>query len=157
FAEAFAPCGFRLNAFYPAYGLAESTLKVTGGRRSDGPVFIALDGAALENNLAIEVSASDEKGRSLVSAGATACGTKVVIADPDSEVLCTPIEIGEVWVSGPGVAQGYWNREKETESAFRAFLKDTGEGPFLRTGDLGFLKDGELFITGRIKDLIIIR
>jgi amino acid adenylation domain-containing protein len=157
FAEAFAPCGFHLNAFYPAYGLAEATLKVTGGRRAGGPVFIALDDAALERNSAIEISAAAEKGRSLVGAGSMACGTKVVIADPDSAVLCGPAEIGEVWVSGPGVARGYWNREEETESAFRAFLKDTGEGPFLRSGDLGFLKDGELFITGRIKDLIIIR
>jgi amino acid adenylation domain-containing protein len=157
FAEAFAPCGFRFNAFYPAYGLAEATLKVTGGRRSDGPVFIALDGAGLEKNLAIEISQADEKGRSLVSAGATACGTKIIIVNPDLEVLCDSTEIGEVWVSGPGVARGYWNREADTERAFQAFLKDTGEGPFLRTGDLGFVKDGELFITGRIKDLIIIR
>jgi amino acid adenylation domain-containing protein/FkbM family methyltransferase len=157
FAEAFAPCGFRLNAFYPAYGLAEATLKVTGGRRGNPPVFITLDAAALEKNKVVEQAASTAKVRSLVGAGAPACDTTVVLARPDSGERCAPDEVGEIWVSGPGVAQGYWNRKDETEKVFRAFLKDTGRGPFLRTGDTGFERNGELFITGRIKDLIIIR
>ncbi|HEX8090548.1 MAG TPA: condensation domain-containing protein, partial [Blastocatellia bacterium] len=157
FAEAFAPCGFRLNAFYPAYGLAEATLKVTGGRRGSAPVFITLDAAALEKNMVVEQSAATAKVRSLVGAGVPACDTTVVLAHPDSGERCGPDEVGEIWVSGPGVAQGYWNRKDETEKVFRAFLKATGEGPFLRTGDIGFERDGELFITGRIKDLIIIR
>lgn len=157
FAEAFAPCGFRLNAFYPAYGLAEATLKVTGGRRMSRPVFITLDAAALERNLVAESSTDQPKARSLVGAGTAGCETRIVIANPHSNTHCDASEIGEIWVSGPGVAQGYWNREEETKEVFRAFLEDTGEGPFLRTGDLGFAKDGALFITGRIKDMIIIR
>jgi acyl-CoA synthetase (AMP-forming)/AMP-acid ligase II len=81
---------------------------------------------------------------------------KIIIVDPESLRALSPGQVGEVWVSGPSVAQGYWNRVAETEHTFKAFLADTGEGPFLRTGDLGFLLDGELFLTGRLKDLIII-
>jgi acyl-CoA synthetase (AMP-forming)/AMP-acid ligase II len=80
----------------------------------------------------------------------------IAIVDPDALVQCPDGEVGEIWVSGPSVAQGYWNQAQETEHTFQASLADTGEGPFLRTGDLGFLKDGELYITGRLKDLIII-
>jgi acyl-CoA synthetase (AMP-forming)/AMP-acid ligase II len=81
---------------------------------------------------------------------------EIVIVDPQSLTRCSPGQEGEIWVSGPSVARGYWNKPDETGYVFRAHLADTGEGPFLRTGDLGFLKKGELFITGRIKDLIII-
>src|SRR5262249_1181839 len=81
---------------------------------------------------------------------------EVLIADPVSLTRCLPQQVGEIWVSSPCVAQGYWNRSEETEQTFRAYLADSGKGPFLRTGDLGFLHDGELFITGRLKDLIII-
>src|SRR5438105_2482279 len=76
------------------------------------------------------------------------------VVDPDDCTLCPPGHVGEIWVAGPSVAQGYWNQPEETERTFRARLADTGEGPFLRTGDLGVLRDGELFVTGRIKDLI---
>ena len=82
---------------------------------------------------------------------------RIVIADPNRLTRMPADQVGEIWVSGPSVAQGYWNRADETEQTFRAYLQDTGEGPFLRTGDLGFMHDGELFITGRLKDLIIIR
>src|SRR5229473_7273167 len=82
--------------------------------------------------------------------------TQIVIVDPESRTRCASDVVGEIWVSGQTIAHGYWNRTQETEHTFRAFLKDTGEGPFLRTGDLGFLRDGELFVTGRLKDLIII-
>jgi 8-amino-7-oxononanoate synthase len=82
---------------------------------------------------------------------------RIVNADQHTFTTVPGDQVGEVWVAGPSVAQGYWNRREETERTFRAYLADSGEGPFLRTGDLGFLKDGELFITGRIKDLIIIR
>ncbi|MEW6737025.1 MAG: beta-ketoacyl synthase N-terminal-like domain-containing protein, partial [Acidobacteriota bacterium] len=81
---------------------------------------------------------------------------KIVIVDPETLSGCEPDLIGEIWVSGPSVAQGYWNRPEDTASTFHAYLAETGEGPFLRTGDLGFLRDGELFVTGRLKDLIII-
>ncbi len=92
-----------------------------------------------------------------VSCGRVIPEQKVVITNPETLKSCQPNEIGEIWVSGLSVGQGYWNRQQETEETFHAYLSDTGEGPFLRTGDLGFLQDGELFITGRAKDLIIIR
>lgn len=137
FVSAFGPCGFRRKAFYPAYGLAEATLKVSGGRRGVGPVYRTVE------------------SRTLVGCGRATLGTEVVIVNPESLHLCKPEEVGEVWVSGPGVAAGYWNRPEETENTFHARL--AGKGRFLRTGDLGFVHDGELFITGRLKDLIIIR
>jgi len=92
-----------------------------------------------------------------VSCGQSHPDQAVVIVDPDSLTQCPPDRVGEIWVAGSSVAQGYWNRPAETEHTFRAYLADTGEGPFLRTGDLGFLRAGELFVTGRLKDLIIIR
>jgi len=82
--------------------------------------------------------------------------TRIVIVDPESLTARAPDAVGEIWVSGPGVTKGYWNKPEETERTCRAYLAESGEGPFLRTGDLGFLKDGELFVTGRLKDLIII-
>ncbi|MCA1565806.1 MAG: AMP-binding protein, partial [Acidobacteria bacterium] len=157
FAEGFAPCGFKLSAFYPAYGLAEATLKVTGGRKNSAPVFFTADASSLEKNLAVEASSQATDARSVVGSGEAACGTHIIIANPKSRRRCASNEVGEVWVSGPGVTRGYWNRPEENEEIFRAHLNDTGEGPFLRTGDLGFIRNGELFITGRIKDLIIIR
>jgi len=84
-------------------------------------------------------------------------GHRIAIVDPDTCCLQPDDEVGEIWVSGPSVAQGYWNRLEETEHTFRAYLAGSREGPFLRTGDLGFLRGGELVVTGRIKDLIIIR
>ena len=155
FAEIFAPCGFRPSAFYPSYGLAEATLLVSGGSLRD-EMFRTIQVTALEQNRIVEACAKDQNVRTLVSSGHALHDTKIVIADPDALTACAPDQIGEIWVSSPSVTQGYWNRAEDTERACRAYLKDTGEGPFLRTGDLGFLKDGELFVTGRLKDLIIV-
>jgi len=157
FAKAFAVCGFRPSSFYPAYGLAEATLKVCGGHPNDAPVICNLQASALEQNRIIEAATSDEDTRPLVSSGQAALETEVRIVHAETRVSCAPDEVGEIWVSGPGVTQGYWQRPEETEQTFRAYLPETGEGPFLRTGDLGFVKDGSLFVTGRLKELIIIR
>ena len=101
--------------------------------------------------------APDSRMCGRLSAAATPCTIPGLSSlDPESLTACAPDQVGEIWVSGPSVTQGYWNRPEETERACRAHLKDTGEGPFLRTGDLGFMQDGELFVTGRLKDLIII-
>lgn len=158
FAASFEECGFRPDAFYPAYGLAEATLKVAGGKGARPPVIRKLESAALEENLLVEASAANDPQnvRTLVSSGRLDLGTRVAIVEPASLTECANGRVGEVWVSGGGVAQGYWNRPELSEQTFRAHLSDTGDGPFLRTGDLGFIKDGELFITGRLKDLIII-
>lgn len=155
FAATFASCGFRSRAFHPSYGLAEATLLVSGGSLRD-EMFCALDVAAFENNRVVEAGAQQQNVRTLVSSGHALHDTRIVIAHPETLTACAPDQVGEIWVSGPSVTQGYWNRPEDTERACRAYLKDTGEGPFLRTGDLGFLKDGELFVTGRLKDLIII-
>ena len=156
FAEAFAPCGFLPRFFYPCYGLAEATLMVSGGLLKDEPVFCTTQVAALEQNRAVEAAAQQPKVRTLVGCGGALLDTKIVIVHPESLTQCAPDEVGEIWVSSPSVAQGYWNQPEETERTFHAYLADTGEGPFLRTGDLGFLQAGELFVTGRLKDLIII-
>jgi acyl-CoA synthetase (AMP-forming)/AMP-acid ligase II len=155
FAAAFAPCGFHPRAFHPCYGLAEATLVVSGGSLRDETIR-TIQVAAFEQNRVVEAGPQDQNVRTLVGSGHTLQDTKIVIADPESLTACAPDQVGEIWVSGPSVTRGYWNRPEETERACRAYLKDTGEGPFLRTGDLGFLKDGELFVTGRLKDLIII-
>jgi len=157
FYEKFACCGFRREAFYPCYGMAETTLMVTGGVKAASPVIKTVQGAALEQNRVLEVGAEASEVRLLVGCGQTLPKQKIVIANPETLTHCQPDEIGEIWVSGSSIGYGYWNRPEETEHTFRAYLSDTGEGPFLRTGDLGFLHDGELFITGRAKDLIIIR
>ena len=156
FAATFASCGFRREAFYPCYGLAEATLFSSGGMKAAPPVTFTLQRAALERHQVVAAPERGEGTQTLVGNGKTLGDQKMVIVDPESQTKCLPNEVGEIWISGKSVAQGYWNRPEDTNRTFRAYLSDTGEGPFLRTGDLGFLKDGEVFITGRIKDLIII-
>lgn len=157
FAEMFEPCGFRREAFYPCYGLAEATLIVSGGFKAEAPVVRSFDAKALENRKVVDVPAMDEGARRLVGSGRKLPDEQIVIAHPETMTRCQPGEVGEIWVSNPGVAQGYWQRPVETEEVFHARLRDTNEGPFLRTGDLGFFQDGELYVAGRLKDLIIIR
>src|SRR6185369_10621583 len=157
FAETFAACGFRPEAFQPCYGLAEATLLVTGKHRSELAAVKGFEQRALEQNLLREVAPEDEQARVLVSNGAPPSEQQVRIVNPETLIECASDEVGEVWVSGSSVTRGYWNRPEETRQTFGAYLADTGEGPFLRTGDMGFLRDAELFITGRLKDLVIIR
>jgi acyl-CoA synthetase (AMP-forming)/AMP-acid ligase II len=161
FAETFTPYGFDLTSFCPGYGLAEATLKVTTVRKKDMPVFYKVQAEALGQNRVVEAtehsSEQQQKVQTLVGCGRTEIDTKILIVHPERLTTCAFFEVGEIWVSGLTVAQGYWRRTEETEQTFRAYLADTKEGPFLRTGDLGFLKDGELFVTGRLKDVIIIR
>jgi acyl-CoA synthetase (AMP-forming)/AMP-acid ligase II len=154
FAAAFEPCGFRAQAFYPCYGMAETTLLVSGGLKTDPPVFLHVNEAALEQNRVVVDIAGKQGVRTIVGCG-QAWSNQVFIVDPESLTQCTSGQVGEIWVSSPSVAGGYWNQPVETEQSFHAYLGD--RGPFLRTGDLGFLQDGELFVTGRIKDVIIIR
>jgi 8-amino-7-oxononanoate synthase len=156
FTAAFAECGFRREAFYPCYGLAEATLIVTGGYKQSPPEVHSFDISSLEKNEAVETALGAEGSRMLVGSGGNLLDQQIVIADPDTFAHMGENRVGEIWVSGPSVAQGYWKRDELTRDIFQARLDD-GRGPFLRTGDLGFLSDGELFVTGRLKDLIIIR
>lgn len=156
FAAAFGPCGFRQEAFFPCYGLAEATLIVSGGRTGANPLVETIEQASLSRNRVVESAPGQPDSIDVASCGGTLHGQSIVIAHPEMLSRCLPDQIGEIWVSGPSVAQGYWHQPAETERTFNAYLADTGEGPFLRTGDLGFLHDGELFVTGRLKDLIII-
>lgn len=156
FTAAFAPAGFRPEAFYPCYGLAESTLFVTGGHRTTPPVVRTVDAAALEQGRAVPVAA-DDPGITVVGCGRPWLDQEVLIVNPATRLPLPNGTVGEIWVRGPSVAQGYWNRPAQTEETFRARLADTGDGPYLRTGDLGFVEGGELFVTGRIKDVIVIR
>lgn len=165
FAETFKTCGFNRTAFCPGYGLAETSLKVSAVRKGDRPTFYRVESEALEQNQVVEASKDYQNVKTLVGCGYSEINAKIAIVNPKTLTCSAPKKVGEIWVSSASVAQGYWNRPKETEETFHAYLKDTGvrdsvsagEGPFLRTGDLGFLKDGELFVTGRIKDVIIIR
>ncbi len=157
FAESFAPCGFRREAFYPCYGLAEATLIVSGGYAYQPPVIRTFEAAALAAGQVVDAAPDDDGVRPLVGCGQSLPDQKIVIADPETMTSAAEGRIGEIWVRGPSVAQGYWQQPEATGQSFRAHLGDTGEGPFLRTGDLGFIQDGELFVTGRLKDLIIVR
>src|SRR5262245_35423558 len=150
FAETFAPCGFRASAAYPCYGLAESTLIVTGGRHDNPPVTITLSRGALEQHRVEIVTADHAERRTVVGCGGPLLDQRVAIVDPETATPCPADRPGEIWIAGPSVAQGYWRRPELTATTFRAHAT-SGEGPFLRTGDLGFLHNGELFIPGRIK------
>jgi acyl-CoA synthetase (AMP-forming)/AMP-acid ligase II/acyl carrier protein len=156
FVEAFGPCGFRWSSLCPAYGMAEATLMISISRNAAEPVLCPVQAGALERNHAVPAAADDPAVWTLVGCGRREGVERLVVVDPHTQVPCPPREVGEIWVAGASVAQGYWNRPEETERAFRASTA-AGEGPFFRTGDLGFLSDGEVFITGRLKDLIIVR
>ncbi|MGJ5676042.1 MAG: amino acid adenylation domain-containing protein [Nostochopsis sp.] len=157
FAEAFGECGFRKEAFYPCYGMAETTLMVSGVEKVTVPTIKTVEKSALESHRVVSSSTQDKDAYHFVSCGRVIPEQEIVITNPETLSSCRLDEIGEIWVSGPSVGQGYWNRPQQTKETFHAYLSDTGKGPFLRTGDLGFLHNGELFITGRAKDLIIIR
>ncbi len=158
FARYFAPCGFRADAFFPCYGLAEATLMVTGLRTADAaPALLDVDATALEAGRVAKPVKESGRAVSLVGSGRNPGEQRIVIVHPETHMECPPDRVGEIWVSGPSVANGYWGQPDVTAEVFGARLADTGEGPFLRTGDLGFLRDGELFVTGRRKDLLILR
>lgn len=156
FASTFAPCGFRRESLYPCYGLAEATLFVSGAGRLAGGRSAWFTAEGLERHRVIKASEDGPAARALVSCGRTWLQQHIAIVDPESGMRCGSEEIGEIWVSGPHVTQGYWDRPKETERTFGAHLPDDPHRTYLRTGDLGFFDDDGLFIAGRLKDLIIV-
>ena len=154
FSRAFAEVGFRREAFFPCYGLAEATLFVSGGPWGQGPTVLDVSRASLEQKRVTPATAGDRLR--LVSSGAPATVQHVRVVDPESRMACDSRRIGEIWVRGESVASGYWNNEDESRATFGATIAGEPERAWLRTGDLGFLDDGQLFVTGRLKDLIII-
>jgi acyl-CoA synthetase (AMP-forming)/AMP-acid ligase II len=151
FSETFAPFGFSEGALYPCYGLAEATLLVTGGRKGRGPRTVEAD----VGELAHRRYAPASSGRTLAGSGAVLPGEDLRVVDPETGRGCAPDRVGEIWIAGDHVAQGYWRRPAATADTFHAECE--GQRAFLRTGDLGVVVDGELYIVGRLKDLVIIR
>ncbi|MEV0343390.1 fatty acyl-AMP ligase [Nocardia sp. NPDC050713] len=147
--ERLGPAGFAVDAFLPVYGMAEVTLMATAARIGQPPVYLDVEPAELERH---RITPSDN-GTRLVSCGTAVAGLDIRIVDPVTMRTLPEGDVGEIWIGGPSVAQGYWNRPEETRERFAAYTE--GVGPYLRTGDLGARHEGELFITGRLKDLII--
>ena len=156
FAELYQPCGFKPEAFYPCYGMAEATLFITGGKATEYPRIIHLDKTALTRDDVVNVSADHENAKAVVSCGYTWLGDEIIIVDPETKQQCPDDRVGEIWTTGSGMGIGYWQRKEQTESTFQATLTDNSQTAYLRTGDLGFIHDGELYITGRIKDMMIL-
>jgi natural product biosynthesis luciferase-like monooxygenase protein len=157
FAQAFAPCGFSRQALYPCYGLAEATLFVTGAASGQSFLSRSVRSDVLEQGRAEPADTPSPQARELVSSGRSASDQRLLIVHPETLQPLGPDQVGEIWLAGPSVARGYWNRPEETAQVFGARTAQ-GEGPFLRTGDLGLLSpEGELFVTGRLKDLLILR
>ncbi|WP_030853876.1 fatty acyl-AMP ligase [Streptomyces sp. NRRL F-4474] len=153
FARRFAPAGFRPEALYPCYGLAEATLVVSGGVPGTPHVRKDFDRTALEHDRVLGATAGG-RARTLVGCG-TPVDVEVRVVDPLTHHELPPGTVGEIWLRGHSVARGYWRRPTETAHTFRASLNDE-ESNFLRTGDLGMLEDGELFVTGRLKEVVIV-
>jgi acyl-CoA synthetase (AMP-forming)/AMP-acid ligase II len=155
FARRFGPAGFRRDAFYLCYGLAEATVSVSGGALP-GLTHRVVDADALEAGVLREPPDEDATARTrTVASCGTASAFDLAIVNPETGEVLPEGGIGEIWVSGPSVAAGYFEAPQETQDVFRAQTQD-GRGPFLRTGDLGFVKEGQLYVAGRCKDLIVL-
>ena len=156
FCDAFARCGYRREAFFPCYGLAEATLFVTGGQVSQLPVTRSFSADELAEERVVPVADDSDDARTLVGCGHTWNGQQTIIVDRKTSRPCVPDRIGEICLKGPSITLGYWNQPEATAHTFQFALANTGDGPFLRTGDLGFIHEGDLFITGRSQGLIIV-
>lgn len=161
FADRFGPCGFRMDSFYPCYGLAEATLMVSGNAGRRRPQLRRVDRAQLERQRVVAAGQENSEVQELVGCGAALHGGQLAIVCPQSRRRCQPGEIGEIWCQSPSVARGYWNRQQLSGEVFQApLVTNNGQedgGAYLRTGDLGFLQDGQLYITGRLKEVMIVR
>jgi len=157
FTKKFGPYGFRPQTFMPCYGMAESVLFVAGLKSmSESPKVLRLSPSDLEKHTVRILDEKEPGGRTVVSCAGPGSGHRVIAVDPVSLTQSQPNQVGELWVQGPSVPGEYWGLPEESAATFEGYLADTKEGPFLRTGDLGFVADDEIYITGRLKDLIII-
>jgi acyl-CoA synthetase (AMP-forming)/AMP-acid ligase II/acyl carrier protein len=157
FTREFAKQGFQSATFQPVYGLAENTLLVTHSPLRRNLIKRRVQRQALEEGRVQDIAADQHDAQVFASCGSSPSGQTVLLVDPGTRDECPPDRVGEIWVAGSSVALGYWNRPSETMETFQAYLPASRKGPFLRTGDLGFTLENELFIVGRLKDLIVIR
>ena len=153
FIATFRPHGFSPEALIPGYGLAEATLAVSVTPLTGGPLMASFDKADLARRRV--TPASGPEATRLVSSGRALPDVPVEIVNENTFQRCAPDEIGEIWLGGESIADGYWEKEEDNQKTFEAYLADSNEGPFLRTGDLGFFHDGVIYIAGRIKDMMI--
>ena len=156
FAAAFRECGLRREVLFACYGLAEATVLVTGGGLGTGPKYLQVDADLLQSGRGVPSEPSTTRSTTLVSCGKSDLGQDLRIVDPQSKRVLPEGLVGEIWLRGPHVTRGYWRKEAETREFCRATLADSEE-EFMRTGDLAFLYADELYVTGRMKDVIIIR
>ena len=157
FVEKFSISKAKEEQLFSCYGMAETTLIATGGYQNEKPKYLRIDATALSNNKVKILDATSIDGVDIVGSGHVWMETHIEIVNPITLEKSNDDEVGEIWISGPTVAAGYWNKPEETKRTFKASLSNYPGKEFLRTGDLGFFNDGELYITGRLKDLIIIR
>jgi len=157
FSEKFAKCGFKSKVHFPSYGMAETTLMLTAGDFDKEAKVLTIDSVDLQSGVITALNKPDVGTQDLVSSGRPWLDHEVIIVDTDTFNTVENDRVGEVWVRGSSITQGYWKNPLKTAEDFNAYTNDTKQGPYLRTGDLGFLDDGELFICGRAKDLLIIR
>ncbi|GAB6852898.1 hypothetical protein JCM10599A_67020 [Paraburkholderia kururiensis] len=157
FTQVFAPLGLRAESMNPAYGMAEATLLISAGTVVRKPIVEHVSRASLANGVATIAGCLDD-AQAIVGCGRAMDNEKIVIVDPANGKLLADGHVGEIWVHGPHVPAEYWNRTEQSLQVFNAYIADDVTGTrYLRTGDLGYLRDGELFITGRLKDVLIIR
>ncbi|HEX7839132.1 MAG TPA: AMP-binding protein, partial [Kofleriaceae bacterium] len=156
FARTFAPCGFDPGAMYPCYGTSEANF-ISGGLSPREPLVSRFRSAMVARGRS-ELTPAGERDATttLVGCGQIQDSQRVRVVDPETHEPCADGRVGEIWVGGPSVGLGYIQREADTEATFRARVADTNEGPFFRTGDLGAVVAGELYVAGRLKDLIIV-
>lgn len=157
FAQAFAPHGFRSRTFAPAYGMAEAVLALSMKPPGELPLLLHLDPEALQEGRVRDAQPGRAQ-RTFVGSGTFLDGIDVRIVEPERAIALAPDEIGEIWVRGPSIGRGYKGQAALSKQTFGAQLADDGKAGarYLRTGDLGFVRDGQIFITGRLKDIIVV-
>ncbi|GAA1932461.1 fatty acyl-AMP ligase [Streptantibioticus ferralitis] len=156
FTEAYAPAGFRPQAMCPGYGLAENTLKLSGSPEDREPTVLRLDAEALQEGRVAPLAGPELGGVPVVGCGVTVGTSHLSIVDPATGIAQQADQVGEIWINGPCVARGYHGRPADSAEAFGArIVGQEQRGTWLRTGDLGFLHGDEVFIAGRLKDLVI--
>ncbi|KAA1242943.1 fatty acyl-AMP ligase [Aquimarina sp. RZ0] len=156
FYEKFKKSNFSKTSFFPVYGLAEATLLVSSGKRGHEFKNITIDQEAFKNKIVKSIVNEDKNSIPFISCGTKEEDHEIYIVDPETLKICDFNRVGEIWIHGPSISKGYWRKEQLTKKVFHAYTKDN-KGPFFRTGDLGFIIEDNLYISGRLKDLIIIR